>query len=61
MVDITNGTCIAHLLNSKVDKCIKINKEHAKRIEEITDEKTFLNQFNGYVKFENEKIKLNGL
>lgn len=58
--NITNGTCIAHLLKSKLDNCTKINNQHIKTIEEMSNDLIFLNQYQGFVKFENESIEING-
>lgn len=60
IVDISNSTCIPHLLKSRTPNCITINNQHIPTVQEVLPGIILLNQFNDTVCIDKEEISLTG-
>ncbi|XP_053969201.1 uncharacterized protein LOC128870575 [Anastrepha ludens] len=60
IVDISNSTCIPHLLKSRSPSCITINNQHIPTVLEVLPGIILLNRFNDTVHIDKEKINLTG-
>lgn len=60
IVDISNSTCIPHLLKSRPSNCITINNQHIPTVQELLPGIILLNQFNDTIRIDKEEIDLTG-
>ncbi|XP_050339363.1 uncharacterized protein LOC126765684 [Bactrocera neohumeralis] len=60
MIDISNTTCVPQLLRSEPAECTQINNQHIPSIENIFPGIILLNQYNGTIQIDNQKINLVG-
>lgn len=60
IIDITNSTCIPHLLNSRASNCTRINNQHVPSVEEVAPGILLLNQYTGSIEVNEEMIPLDG-
>lgn len=60
LIHLDDTFCAVNLLKNRVGNCTKTNNDHVPTIEEIESDLLLLNQYNGNVTINDEKLKVNG-
>lgn len=60
LIELRENSCITNLFKNRVGNCTQINNEHVPTIEEIGPDLILLNQYQGAINVNGEKLLLNG-